>query len=492
MTPAQIAAAIAVAALGVLSLAAIGLTHPTFAARAAMLLSAVMVAGGLIVLERRALRRRELATCRKIEAICDMESGTEDTAAIEEVYEPLPDDSPFRGVIARLHEVLAAQAARLVDSEDTRASLEVLYRRAIAEQQRLADIVSRIPEPILAVDQYDKLVLTNRSAEDLLSLGHDHTAARALTQIDRCQRLVSLLTDARKRRGHATRSEDLEIEDAQGRRRWYNVTLNSIGSSRSESGSDSGEGVVAVMRDVSRQRQMQKQHAEFVASASHEMKAPLSGIKAYVELLADATDEATREEFLGVINGQTDRLQRLIENLLNIARIEAGVVKVHKHAQPLNEILTEAMHVVQPLAEAKQIAMQHELSPLYLGVFVDRDMMLQSAINLLSNAVKYTAPGGEVTLRSRLVGDEVHFDVDDTGVGLSADDCVKVFSKFYRVAKDQNMAPGTGLGLPLAKYIVEDVHGGKLTVISQLGVGSTFTVSLPLVGRGNRDHEGQR
>jgi two-component system phosphate regulon sensor histidine kinase PhoR len=246
------------------------------------------------------------------------------------------------------------------------------------------------------------------------------------------------------------------------------------------------------MRDVSRQRQMQKQHAEFVASASHEMKAPLSGIKAYVELLADATDEATREEFLGVINGQTDRLQRLIENLLNIARIEAGVVKVHKHAQPLNEILTEAMHVVQPLAEAKQIAMKHELSPLYLGVFVDRDMMLQSAINLLSNAVKYTAPGGEVTLRSRLVGDEVHFDVDDTGVGLSADDCVKVFSKFYRVAKDQNMAPGTGLGLPLAKYIVEDVHGGKLTVISQLGVGSTFTVSLPLVGRGNRDHEGQR
>ncbi len=151
------------------------------------------------------------------------------------------------------------------------------------------------------------------------------------------------------------------------------------------------------------------------------MKTPLAGIKAYVELLADgdAEDEETREEFLDVINGQADRLQRLIDNLLNIARIEAGVVKVSKQSQPLNEILSEAHRVVQPAAEAKQIRLAHDLSPMYLGVLVDRDMMLQAAINLLSNAIKYTPPGGQVTLRSRLLDGEVSFEVEDTGVGLS-------------------------------------------------------------------------
>jgi two-component system phosphate regulon sensor histidine kinase PhoR len=217
------------------------------------------------------------------------------------------------------------------------------------------------------------------------------------------------------------------------------------------------------------------------------MKTPLSGIKAYVELLADgdAEDDATREEFLEVINSQADRLQRLIDNLLNLARIEAGVVGVNKRPQSLNELLEETLHVVQHAAEQKRIELESDLSPMYLGVLVDHDMAMQAAINLLSNAIKYTPEGGHVTLRSRLADNEVQFEVQDTGVGLSEEDCSRVFEKFYRVKKDQNMAPGTGLGLPLAKHIVEDVHGGRLTVKSQLGAGSTFTVSLPQAAQMN-------
>jgi len=135
----------------------------------------------------------------------------------------------------------------------------------------------------------------------------------------------------------------------------------------------------------------------------------LAGIKAYVELLADgdAEDEATREEFLGVINGQADRLQRLVDNLLNLARIEAGVVSVSKQQRSLNELLEEALNVVRPSAEAKQIELISDLSPLYRACWPTRDMLLQAAINLLSNAIKYTRAGGKVTLRSRLVGDQV-------------------------------------------------------------------------------------
>ena len=215
------------------------------------------------------------------------------------------------------------------------------------------------------------------------------------------------------------------------------------------------------------------------------MKTPLACINAYVELLADgdAEDEETREEFLSVINGQTDRLQRLVDNLLNLARIEAGVVSVSKQHRSLNELLDEALHVVQPSAESKNIQLVNELSPLYLGVLADRDMLLQAAINLLSNAIKYTQPNGRVTLRSRMNDGQVRFEVQDTGVGLSEDDCQRVFEKFYRVKKDKDMAQGTGLGLPLAKHIIEDVHGGKLTVESVLGKGSTFIATLPCTGQ---------
>ena len=238
------------------------------------------------------------------------------------------------------------------------------------------------------------------------------------------------------------------------------------------------------MHDIGQIKQIQKRNAEFVSAVSHEMKAPLSGIKAYVELLADGEveDDATREEFLGVISTQADRLQRLVENLLNLARMESGVVDVSKQSRSLNELMEDALNVVAPAAEAKQIELVRDLSPMYLEVFADRDMILQAVINLLSNAVKYTPVGGRVTLRTRMEDNQVLFEVADTGVGLSPEDTAKVFEKFYRVKKDSQMAQGTGLGLPLAKHIVEDVHGGAMLVESELGRGSTFRVLLPSAG----------
>jgi two-component system phosphate regulon sensor histidine kinase PhoR len=240
-----------------------------------------------------------------------------------------------------------------------------------------------------------------------------------------------------------------------------------------------------VLRDISTQKAIQQRNAEFVSAVSHEMKTPLAGIKAYVELLidGDADDDATREEFLSVISNQANRLQRLVDNLLNLARIEAGVVSVSKRSQSLNELLEEAFRVVEPAAAGKSIQLRNDLSPMYLGVLADRDMLLQAAINLLSNAVKYTPEGGSVTLRSRLLDSEIRFEVEDSGVGLAPEDCQKVFEKFYRVEKNKRMAAGTGLGLPLAKHIVEDVHGGRLTVASTLGQGSTFAVTMPCAGQ---------
>ena len=393
---------------------------------------------------------------------------------------PLPRTQPWRGLAQRVGQIHAKLCQRLGQLQQAQTAMEIRSQRAAAQCERIKTILSGVADPILVVNDYNELLLANPAAEQLFGFAADGAERRVIAELVRCEKLVELLTGSAQHRIPGRRAEEMEILDGNGQRNWYRVSTARLGDAED---ADRGgrSGAVAVLRDISTQKAMQKRNAEFVSAVSHEMKAPLAGIRAYVELLVDgdAEDEATREEFLQVIQGQADRLQRLVENLLNLARIEAGVVQVNKRSRPLNELLEEAARVVQPSAEAKRIDLAMDLSPMYLGVLADRDMLLQAAINLLSNAVKYTPEGGRVTLRSRSADDEVLFEVEDTGVGLSDEDCQRVFEKFYRVKKDQKMASGTGLGLALAKHIVEDVHGGRLTVRSKLGAGSTFTVMLP-------------
>lgn len=393
----------------------------------------------------------------------------------------LPNTHPWCGILHRLRETLVSQAQRLLDAEHARARAEIRSQRLTAERKQLAEILAGMNDPVLAVDQYDELVLANPSAEQALQFSCDTAEKRALETLIHCEQLVDLLRDTRRRKAPSTRTAEITLTDADGVEQAYRVTCRSLATDTHDNSRNAPHGAVAVLHDIGQLKQIQKRNAEFVSAVSHEMKAPLSGIKAYVELLADGDveDQATREEFLGVISTQADRLQRLVENLLNLARMEAGVVEVHKEPRSLNELMEDALDVIQPAAEAKQIELQRDLSPLYLPVFADRDMVLQAVINLLSNAVKYTPNGGKVTLRTRMEDNRALFEVEDTGVGLSIEDCEKVFEKFYRVKKDSQMAQGTGLGLPLAKHIVEDVHGGSLIVHSQLGKGSTFRALLP-------------
>jgi two-component system phosphate regulon sensor histidine kinase PhoR len=386
--------------------------------------------------------------------------------------------------LMRLREHLVALAGIYQQAEQDRARAEVRYRRTAAQCEQLNDILQNLNEPVLAIDPFEEVVLANESAGELFAFDAKNSERRAVQSLVRCEQLLDLLAETRRRRGASQRAADLELCDEQGDKRYFNATVSTM-ASKQEAGNGHGQphSAVIVLRDIGEQKAIQRRHAEFVAAVSHEMKTPLASIKAYVELLADgdAEDDQTREEFLEVINSQAERLRRLIDNLLNLARIEAGVVSVNKEKQSLNEVLEEAARVVQPAAEQKNIRLTTDLSPLYLGVLIDRDMLLQAAINLLSNGVKYTPAGGAVTLRSREIDGQAAFEVIDTGVGLSPEDCEKVFEKFYRVKKDQQMASGTGLGLPLVKHIVEEVHRGQITLESTLGQGSTFRVTLPNV-----------
>jgi two-component system, OmpR family, phosphate regulon sensor histidine kinase PhoR len=428
-------------------------------------------------------KRQQQQFQRHIEAmcLCHMHPGSNDNVPA------LSADHPMSNFAEQIRNTILEYKRRAEDLEHARTAHEVHCLRAVTRAEQIKNIFEGLADPILAIDEYDELVLANHSAEEIFHFDTEKIETRALDKIVRCQKLIDLLSSVRHRKIAGARSEEIELTGENGMTQWYRATACKLvaGNEESPDKSQVSEGAVVVLRDIGDHKAVQKRNAEFVSSVSHEMKTPLAGIKAYVELLAEgeAEDENTREEFLNVISSQADRLQRLVENLLNIARIEAGVVNVNKQQQSLNRILEEALHVVQPSAEAKQINLDSQLSSMFLGVLADRDMLLQAAINLLSNAIKYTSRGGNVTMRSRLVGDRVRFEVQDTGVGLSPEDCQKVFEKFYRVKKDKDMAPGTGLGLSLAKHIIEDVHGGQLAVESTPGVGSTFSVSLRSAGQ---------
>jgi len=196
----------------------------------------------------------------------------------------------------------------------------------------------------------------------------------------------------------------------------------------------------------------------------------------------EADDDKTKREFYEVIQNEANRLSRLIDNILNISRIESGLVKVNKQPQSLTVIMKEAIEVIQPQAKGKQITVVEQLAPLIYQTVADRDMIYQAVLNLLSNAVKYTPEGGTLTVQS--VVDEskktIAARITDTGVGIPPKDLPFVFDKFYRVEQNSRMAKGTGLGLSLVKHIVETVHKGRMFVESVQGKGSTFGFELDL------------
>jgi two-component system phosphate regulon sensor histidine kinase PhoR len=245
-------------------------------------------------------------------------------------------------------------------------------------------------------------------------------------------------------------------------------------------------GAVIHICDVRHEAAEQQRHAEFVSSVCHELKTPMASIRAYTELLRDGEvdSDTDRAELCDFIEGQVDRLTRLVNNMLNLTRIQSGVIKVQRDDCELNDVLHPAFETVRQLAEEKNIRLVSELSDLYLAVHADKDLLGQAVINLLSNAVKYTPPGGEVLLRSRLTGERCVIEVKDNGMGIPSENLSRLFERFYRVPRNNSAASGTGLGLALVKYIVTDLHNGSITVQTEVDRGSTFTISLPF---GHRD-----
>ncbi|MEL7238948.1 MAG: HAMP domain-containing sensor histidine kinase, partial [Planctomycetota bacterium] len=212
-----------------------------------------------------------------------------------------------------------------------------------------------------------------------------------------------------------------------------------------------------------------------------------ASIKAYAEMLADGdvADEKGRDEFYEIILNEADRLSNLIDNILNISRIESGLVEIDRKPTSPVLIAEKALGVIEPQAKLKNITVHRQLLPSMYQVTADEDLLYQVMLNLLSNAVKYTPDGGSVTLAIEAdeSGGRIATRVVDTGAGIPAEDLPRVFEKFYRVKQNNALAKGTGLGLPLVKRVIEEDHDGQLIAESEPGKGSTFGFYLPMAGK---------
>ena len=392
----------------------------------------------------------------------------------------------LRPLVWAMNDLIDMADQSVADASRQVKELEIQLKVATAERQEAQAIIYSISDAVVVTDQYDELVLANDAAARLFGFEIAKALRQPMDQVLGDPKMIDIIRDVRQSRSaHGRRIVEHQIragEAKEGSDKTFKVTLSCVTDQF-----EKPAGVVAVLHDMTREKEVADMKTDFVSSVSHELRTPLASIKAYIEMLIDgeADDEKTKTEFYEVIQSEANRLSRLIDNILNISRIESGRVQINKQPQSLTVILKEAMEVISPQARSKQITLTEKLTPIFYQTLADKDTLYQAVLNLLSNAVKYTPEGGQIVVETSV--DEktrkVVTRIIDSGVGIPAKDLPLIFDKFYRVEANSHMAKGTGLGLSLVQHIIQTVHNGRMIVESQVDKGSCFGFELELAGQ---------
>jgi len=384
----------------------------------------------------------------------------------------------------KLAHSIVHSVARLQDSvERTRGAMreaELKQRIAEAQHRHMESVLDALRDGVVVTNAFDEITFANRAAGEVLGFDPEASRMKKLVDVVRDERICALVREGRESPVPNRRAQiDHTIETEPGEP----PSVFEVAVTRTQEIEGAGVAVVTILRNVTYEREVSRMKSDFVSKASHELRTPLSSIKAYVEMLLDgeAKDEESRREFYSVIKNESDRLGRLIDNMLNISRIEAGIIRVNPQEVNFVDAARRVVDLLQPQAKTKDISLSVQSGPLVYTAMADEDMVHQVLLNLVSNAIKYTPEGGRVTVS--VENDDaqgaVMVTVADTGLGIPPDDVDKIFDKFYRIDNYKRVAPGTGLGLNLVKHIVETVHHGQVSVSSELGLGSKFTFTIP-------------
>ena len=329
-----------------------------------------------------------------------------------------------------------------------------------ADDQLMTAVLESLEEGVIALDERGTVVRINERARSLLGARAALPFGRELLPRDPTLREAIDAALA----GSTTPPAEVTLHD-----RTVAVASRPLGT---------GGGVVTVL-DLTTLRRLETIRRDFVANVSHELKTPLTAVSGYAEtLLDDGIPAEQRRRFVETIYDNATRMQRIVDDLLDLSRIESGGWRPNVTRVDVAGVVHDVFTAIQPAASAKGLALAAEIAPDATHVRADPTAFRQILTNLVENAVRYTRDGG-VTLRTRRTHDGVLVDVTDTGIGIAAEHLPRIFERFYRVDAGRSRAEGgTGLGLAIVRHLV-DAHGGRIEATSAVGRGTTISVLLP-------------
>ncbi|TVQ55125.1 MAG: sensor histidine kinase [Phycisphaerales bacterium] len=345
------------------------------------------------------------------------------------------------------------------------------------QQREHHAILQSMNNGVLAIDMQHRIVSTNRMTEDLFNLDPDGVRGRLLQEAIRSPELNRYIADAFEQKDGIT--TELRLKNQSG-------TVLQVTSSRMLNPKGQTVGLLVVLNDVTAIRRLESMRSDFAANVSHELRTPITNIKGYVETMIDVgvDDSQQTTRFLEIIKRNSDRLAAIIEDILSLAWLEQPDTKnvLLREKMPIGQIVDSVIGQFENAATAKEIRLEHDI-PEDLEVSVNAQLIEQALANFVSNAIKYSPNDTIVRIEAQQLpgSSEVRITVIDQGPGISEAHLQRVFERFYRVDKARSRElGGTGLGLAIVKHIAL-VHGGRVSVESQLGQGSRFSLILPNV-----------
>lgn len=338
-------------------------------------------------------------------------------------------------------------------------------------QDRLETLIENIGSGVIFIDNKSYITLINREYKQLFNVDPVHFMFRVYHDVIESQEVILIIEEIFRTEKSVKRHVEMDVQVGLRHFEIYGAPI--IGNH------DEWNGILLIFHDITELKRLEQIRKDFVANVSHELKTPITSIRGFSETLLDGAlhDEETLRSFLTIILNESNRLQSLIQELLHLSKMEQQVIELECEAVDLVPLLKEIGVMLSTRLQDKQIMLDIDV-PNEAIIEGDLPRIKQVFINLMSNAVNYTPIGGKVAVHVKEEQDCVMIVIQDTGIGIENQELPRIFERFYRVDKARSRdSGGTGLGLSIVKHILE-VHRGKVTVESTVGVGTTFTVML--------------